>query len=81
VVELLRGIDEDLQRLFDALLPDVLRKTARTQTSLNGYILDKLPGRHGAISRVAKLGAATNGGTCFRDHVVSIPDGLELLFG
>src|SRR5918993_6139950 len=75
------SIDEDLERFFDAFLSDILCKPTWTQTSLHGNILDKLPWRHRAIGRVAKLGATANGGICFRDHAVSIPDRLELLFG
>ena len=75
------SIDEDLERLFDAFLPDVLRKPSRSETSLHRHVLDELTGRHGAIGRIAKRGATANGGTSFRDHATSIPDGLELLFG
>src|SRR5215207_11353870 len=74
-------IDEDLERLFDAFLPDILSKPSRTETSLHGHVLDKLLGRHRAVGRFAKLGATANSGTSFRDHAVSIPDRLELLFG
>src|SRR5688572_26811924 len=75
------SVDEDLERLFDAFLPDILRKPTRTQTSLHGHVLDKLPWRHRAIGYIAWLGATANGGICFRDHALSIPDLLELLFG
>ena len=77
---LFRRIDEDLERLFDAFLPDVLGKPSRAQAALHGHILDELPRRHGAIGRLRKLGATANGGTCFSDHAVSIAEELELLF-
>ena len=75
------GIDEDLERLFDALLADILRqpsadggfaRPARLQRA--GVALPRDP-----VERT-KFGATANGGICLWDHALSIAEQVELLF-
>src|SRR5687767_11809229 len=78
---LFRSIDEDLERFFDALLPDVLPEPSRTQATLDRYILDELLRRYRTFRPLlGKPKAAANGGICYWNHAGSIAERLELLF-